>query len=50
VLAPEPYQPSNLKPPVAAKALLAQAPMAGYNEIDADEFFPSDDSMAIVVA
>jgi hypothetical protein len=24
--------------------------MAGYSEIDADELFPSDDSMAIVVA
>jgi hypothetical protein len=46
----EPYQPSNLKPPAAAKALLAQAPMAGYSKIDADELFPSNDSMAIVVA
>jgi hypothetical protein len=24
--------------------------MAGYNEIDADKLFPSDDSMAIIVA
>jgi hypothetical protein len=34
----------------AVKALLAQPPMAGYSEINVDELFPSDDSMAIIVA